>query len=133
LATLSLPSSYNFAVIPVIASRHPLWEDRLKEGSGRSSLERGYLLMEGRETLGTTPLDARPDIILKMPDDSYAPFFLGLFSALLFVGLLLDWRLFTAAMIAGAGLSLTAWMWPSNRLLQRVPSGRTAVRGGGRG
>jgi cytochrome c oxidase subunit 1/cytochrome c oxidase subunit I+III len=68
-----------------------------------------------------------------MPDDSYAPFFLGLFSALLFVGLLLDWRLFTAAMIAGAGLSLTAWMWPSNRLLQRVPSGRTAVRGGGRG
>jgi cytochrome c oxidase subunit I len=131
-ATPSPPPPYNFAVIPIIASRHPLWEDRLREGGGRSSLEKGYLLMEGRETLGTTPLDARPDIILKMPDDSYAPFFLGLFSALLFVGLLLDWHRFTAAMIAAAGLSLAAWMWPSDRLIQRVPGGRTVAQGGDR-
>ncbi|MDP1771212.1 MAG: cytochrome c oxidase subunit I [Methylobacter sp.] len=116
----SPPPVYNFAVIPFVASRHPLWEDRLDEGVGRSSLEQGYLLMEGRETIGTTPLDAKPDIILKMPDDSYTPFFLGLFSALVFVGLLLHWRDFTVLMVLACSLSLTVWMWPRQALVQRV-------------
>jgi heme/copper-type cytochrome/quinol oxidase subunit 1 len=112
---------YNFAVIPFIASRHPLWEDRLDEGAGRSSLEQGYLLMEGRETIGTTPLDALPDVILKMPDDSFAPFFLGLFSALAFVGLLLHSRDFTLLMALACSLSLMVWLWPRKALVQRVP------------
>lgn len=77
--------------------------------------------MEGRETIGTTPLDATPDIILKMPDDSYAPFFLGLFSALVFVGLLLHWRDFTVLMAAACSLSLIVWMWPRKALVQHVP------------
>jgi cytochrome c oxidase subunit I len=112
---------YNFAVIPFIATRHPLWEDRLDEGPGRSSLEQGYLLMEGRETIGTTPLDALPDVILKMPDDSYTPFFLGLFSALVFVGLLLHSRDFTILMALACSLSMVAWLWPRKKLIQRVP------------
>jgi cytochrome c oxidase subunit I len=112
---------YNFAVIPFIASRHPLWEDRLDEGAGRSSLEQGYLLMEGRETIGTTPLDAMPDVILKMPDDSFTPFFLGLFSALAFVGLLLHSRDFTLLMALACSLTLMAWLWPRKALIQRVP------------
>jgi cytochrome c oxidase subunit 1/cytochrome c oxidase subunit I+III len=120
-AVPSPPPVYNFAVIPFVASRHPLWEDRLDEGVGRSRLEQGYLLMEGRETLGTTPLDAQPDIILKMPDDSYTPFFLGLFSALAFAGLLLHWRDFTVLMALACSLSLIVWMWPRQALVQRVP------------
>ena len=120
-ATPSPPAAYNFAVIPFIASRHPLWEDRLDEGAGRSSLERGYLLMEGRETIGTTPLDAIPDIILKMPEDSYTPFFVGLFSALAFTGLLLHWGGFTVLMALACSLSLIVWMWPRTALVQRAP------------
>lgn len=112
---------YNFAVIPFIATRHPLWEDRLDEGPGRSSLEQGYLLMEGRETIGTTPLDALPDVILKMPDDSYTPFFVGLFSALVFVGLLLHSRDFTILMALACSLSTAVWLWPRKKLIQRVP------------
>jgi len=112
---------YNFAVIPFIATRHPLWEDRLDEGPGRSSLEQGYLLMEGRETIGTTPQDALPDVILKMPDDSYTPFFVGLFSALVFVGLLLHSRDFTVLMALACSLSMVAWLWPRKKLIQRVP------------
>jgi len=118
----SPPPAYNFAVIPIIASRHPLWEDWLTEGEGRSSLETGYLLMEGRETLGTTPLEARPDIILKMPEDSYAPFFLGLSGSLIFAGLLLHAWGFAGLMAAAAGLALIAWLWPSRALAQRVPA-----------
>ncbi|MGZ8160096.1 MAG: cbb3-type cytochrome c oxidase subunit I, partial [Methylobacter sp.] len=120
-ATPSPPPAYNFAVIPFVASRHPLWEDRLDEGAGRSSLEHGYLLMEGRETIGTTPLDAKPDIILKMPEDSYTPFFLGFFSALAFTGLLLHWRDFTVLMALACSLSLIVWLWPKKTLVQRVP------------
>ena len=30
-ATPSPPPPYNFAVVPTVASRHPLWEDRLQE------------------------------------------------------------------------------------------------------
>lgn len=116
----SPPPAYNFAVIPFIASRHPLWEDRLNEGAERSSLDQGYLLMEGRETIGTTPLKAIPDIILKMPDDSYTPFFVGLFSALVFAGLLLQARDFTLLMALVCSLSVICWMWPRKYLVQRV-------------
>jgi cytochrome c oxidase subunit I len=119
-AAPSPPPAYNFAVIPFIASRHPLWEDRLEEGGGRSCFDHGYLLMEGRETLGTTPLDAKADVILKMPEDSYTPFFLGLLSALAFTGLLLHWQNFTVLMVLGCSLSLVAWLWPRKELVQRV-------------
>ncbi len=39
-STASPPPPYNFAVIPSVASRHPLWEDRLKEGAGTSLVDR---------------------------------------------------------------------------------------------
>jgi hypothetical protein len=71
--------------------------------------------------IGTTPLDAKPDIILKMPDDSYTPFFLGLFSALAFTGLLLHWRDFTVLMTLACSVSSIVWMWPRKALVQRVP------------
>ena len=120
----SPPPAYNFAVIPVVASRHPLWEDRLdetRESGNRSSLEEGYLLMEGRETIGTSPIDAAPEIILKMPDDSYTPFFVGLFVSLVFVGMLLHWWNFTGLMIILAIVAPIVWMCPRKTLAQRLP------------
>ena len=121
--TSSPPPAYNFAVIPTVASRHPLWEDRLGENGGRSSIAEGYLLMQGRETIGTSPIDARPVAILKMPHDSPTPFFVGLFVALLFVGLLLHWWPFSVVMALSGTVALTVWMWPRKRLAQRVAAG----------
>ncbi len=120
-AVTSPPPPYNFAVIPWVASRHPLWEDRFDESAGRSNFEQGYLLMEGRQALATTPLDARADMILKMPDDSYTPFFVGLFSALIFAGLLLHWAGFTILAAAACSLSLVIWMWPGDILVPSAP------------
>ena len=114
-ATSSPPPPYNFAVVPIIASRHPLWEGRTNEGnSGQSKISEGYLLAEGRETLGTTPIDALPNVILKMPDDSYAPFFLGLFGSCLFVCLLLHAWVMAGFTIVASAASLLAWMWPES-------------------
>jgi len=117
-ATTSPPPPYNFPVIPTVASRHPLWEEQLGDAV-RSSIDRGMLLDEGKETIGTTALDAIPNMILEMPEDSYAPFLLTVGLSVLFVGMLV--KLFTIIWI---GVALTAvallfWMWPRRQLLER--------------
>jgi cytochrome c oxidase subunit 1/cytochrome c oxidase subunit I+III len=121
-ATASPPPPYNFAVIPSVASRHPLWEDRLAAGPARSRLDEGLLLARGRETLGTSALDAEPNLILEMPADTPAPALLGLGLAILFAGSLLKaWWLagLGGAICAGA---LILWFWPRRRH-ENMPEG----------
>jgi heme/copper-type cytochrome/quinol oxidase subunit 1 len=111
----SVPSpapSYNFAVIPSVASRHPLWEDRLQEGDGHSVLHRGLVLDHHHETLGVTALDGLPDVILKMPGESYTPFLMMLCISAFFAGLLVHWWwLAGTAAIIGI-LDGIVWLWP---------------------
>ena len=76
-------------MIPVVASRYPLWESRLKEKDDQSSIGSGLLLDRGRETIGTTMLDAEPNVILQMPGDSYLPFLLALGITAFFASMLL--------------------------------------------
>jgi cytochrome c oxidase subunit I len=112
-ATTSPPPPYNFAVIPTVASRHPLWEDRLAEdGVARSRFDEGLLLDHGRETLGTSALDGQPNLILEMPADSLAPVILALGLSTLFAGALLKAWWLTGA---GGGVcvgALLLWFWP---------------------
>jgi heme/copper-type cytochrome/quinol oxidase subunit 1 len=118
----SPPPPYNFAVIPTVASRHPLWERRLDEGGAVSSLDRGMLLDSGKETIGTSALDAEPDMVLEMPEDSLAPLLLALGISILFVGLLLKVWPVTALGGAVAALALLSWLWPRRRLREREPA-----------
>ena len=117
-STASPPPPYNFAVIPMVASRYPLWEDRLQEGPERSSVGEGLLLDKGRETIGTTVLDAEPDVILKMPGDSYSPLLLALSMTTLCVGLLLHswWLLGIGAVVIL--FASVGWLWPERALSQ---------------
>ena len=118
----SPPPPYNFAVIPTVASRHPLWEGRLREEASGSSLERGLLLDTGKETIGTTPLEAAPDMILEMPRDTAAPFILTLGISVVFVGLILvSWTLATIGGLLTA-LALLFWLWPRRELREREPA-----------
>ena len=115
--TSSPPPPYNFAVIPVVASRHPLWEERLNQSEGsRSQIETGLLLDHGKEALGTTTLDAEPNIILKMPDDTLVPLYLALSMTVVATGLgLVNWWV----VAVGGALTATcilAWLWPEARL-----------------
>jgi cytochrome c oxidase subunit 1/cytochrome c oxidase subunit I+III len=117
-ATSSPPPPYNFALIPAVASRHPLWEDRLGEGSGRSMLDRGFALDHGKEALATTPLDAEPDAILRMPEDSPWPFLLTAAMSIGFAALLIrTWWAAAAAALAILACGIV-WLWPRRRLLQ---------------
>jgi cytochrome c oxidase subunit 1/cytochrome c oxidase subunit I+III len=110
-AVPSPPPPYNFVVIPTVASRYPLWEEQLGE-TRRSSVRSGPALDDGRETLGTSPRDADPELILHMPQDSFAPLLLAISMTLAFYGALLSqWWLGIAGAI-GVIVFAIQWMWP---------------------
>jgi cytochrome c oxidase subunit 1/cytochrome c oxidase subunit I+III len=109
-ATSSPPPPYNFTVIPTVGSRHPLWEDRL--GEPKSHPHAGLVLEQGREAIGTDPLDAEPDIILKMPSDSLAPLMLALAATALFAGLVAHWWWLVALAVLALAAAIIGWLWP---------------------
>ena len=115
-ATTSPPPVYNFATIPQVASRYPLWEDRLKESDERSIIgdraSDGMVLDKGKETIGVTPLDAEPNVVLKMPGDSILPLLLALGMTVLFFGLLaqLVWLMIAGVLCEIVILAL--WLTP---------------------
>ena len=119
-ATASPPPPYNFAVIPTVGSRYPLWESQMTGQTGESTTAEGFLLDDGRETIGTSALDAVPDVILRMPGDSLAPLLLSIALAVLFIGMLVQsWWLFGAALAASL-LATIVWLWPEARLGQTM-------------
>jgi cytochrome c oxidase subunit 1/cytochrome c oxidase subunit I+III len=99
-----------------------LWEDQLpNEAHGRSVIERGVVLDDHHETLGVTTLDGEPEIIFKMPSESYMPFALMLCLSAFFAGLLVHiWGLAAAAVGLGV-IVVIAWLWP------RAEAGEKAI------
>jgi hypothetical protein len=117
-STPSPPPPYNFVVIPTVLSRTPLWENQLNEHPRRSVLNVGMPLDHGRESLATTMLDAEPDAILKMPEESLLPFWTAVALTVVFSGLIAHlWWLAAVAGIAILALSLI-WLWPRPELGQ---------------
>ncbi len=111
-ATSSPPPPYNFKVLPIVASRHPLWEEAMGESEERSSIQRGLLLDNGRETIATSSLDAEPNLILEMPGDSLAPFTMTAGLTAMFTGAVLrQWWLVAVGVVAIV-ISLADWFWP---------------------
>ena len=116
-STSSPPPPYNFEVIPTVGSRYPLWEKRLRDDTGSSPKE-GFLLDHGRETIGTTCLDAEPDVILKMPGDTYSPLLLAIGLAVVFFGALIHaWWLLGVGALATL-IAMIVWLWPRRSLVQ---------------
>jgi len=107
----SPPPPYNFAVIPTLASGHPLWEAAMGRRR-RSQLHRGPALAQGRETMATSMVEAEPRAILKMPADSYLPVLLAVTLGVLFTALLLHaWVLAIVAALAIVA-NLAWWLQP---------------------
>jgi cytochrome c oxidase subunit I+III len=123
-AVASPPPPYNFVVIPSVASRHPLWEDRLDENAARSNLDEGLVLEHGKETIAVSTLDAEPDLILKMAEDTPAPLLMTLAMAAGFIGLLAHLWWLAGAGGLGVAAALIAWLWPTRDLAIRAGSVR---------
>jgi cytochrome c oxidase subunit I+III len=106
-ATTSPPQSYNFEPIPVLHSRYPLWE----QPANREALHfESYL--GRREALGTSALDATPQMRIPLPGNSLIPFFTAISVVVLILSLLFSLTLFVISSVALA-LLLTLWHWPS--------------------
>ena len=120
----SPPPPYNFAVLPTVGSRHPLWEERLGEGSARSVLDRGPALADGRATFATTPLDAEPTAVMRMPEDSYAPLLVALSLAAVAYGLLFSLLWLAASGVIAAAAAAIGWLWPDRAT---APDGTTTT------
>ena len=123
-ATSSPPPPYNFAVIPTVASRHPLWEHEFGGTAFHSVTGRGFVLDQGKEVLSTSELDAEPDIILKMPGDSLMPVLLALGIAAVFTSALVHAWWAVGVALCVCLLVVLAWLWPQAALgqIRTLPS-----------
>jgi cytochrome c oxidase subunit 1 len=104
-ATTSPPPPYNFAHLPVVQGRYPLWSRTLDEPVVTG------LRTDQRQLLITTLLDAAPDHRHRTPDPTLWPLVASIATGITFIALIFTpWALVVgAALIAGP---LIAWGWP---------------------
>src|SRR5262245_28443575 len=92
--TTSPPPEYNFAVTPVVNSRHPLWDEQTplppaQPGTDRATRAVGLQGAYDKDMTITEGLDALPQDTLGIPQPTYLPFIVACGVALFFVGLLI--------------------------------------------
>jgi len=104
-ATTSPPPSYNFAMIPVVGSLHPLWDDRdgLPVADG--------LRTDRRELIVTTLATAEPQAREASPQNSIWPLWAAIATTIMLI-----WSIFSPwAVVWGsipAAVALIGWFWP---------------------
>jgi cytochrome c oxidase subunit 1 len=110
-ATTSPPQPYNFAAMPVVHSRYPLWDEPGHRGGIEPEPGSVVLAGEHHETLETTGLEARFAKVLEMPGPSYWPFWLATALFVLFFGFLIHNMTTLLIGVAGVLVTLAGWHW----------------------
>jgi len=119
---------YSTRSIPQVTSREPLWD---QPGIVEDVREGRWFLpgapTGGRETIVTSPVEAKPQFIIQMPGPGWTPPLAALFTAAFF--LLLTVKLVTVAVVCGvlAIVFCLVWAWG----LDPGPSKGMASIGGG--
>jgi cytochrome c oxidase subunit I+III len=112
-----LPSDiYQTRSIPFVTGREPLWD----QPNLAEDVKAGRYYLPGsatgrRETIVTSPIDARPQYVLLIPGEpSWTPLFAAVFTAGFFI--LLTVKLVTLAVLCGvvALAVMLRWMWRSD-------------------
>jgi cytochrome c oxidase subunit I+III len=111
-ATFLPPKVYNFASLPPVQTRHPLWEhpelpESIAAGEhGLATYSHGL-----RETYGSDAITGKPREIFHLPANSWLPLLTALALGVMFVGLLV--RVYSAAAVGTvvALLLLLRWSW----------------------
>jgi cytochrome c oxidase subunit 1 len=104
-ATRSPPPAYNFAHIPVVESRTPLWDEK-----GELPVVTG-LRVDEKELLLTTVVAAAPDLREPVPQASLWPFIASIAVAILFIASIFSpWAIVVGAI--PSAIALIAWFWP---------------------
>ena len=111
-ATRTPPTAYNFASLPKITTRHPLWEqpelaEEMAQGQhGLSDIEHGR-----REIYGTDAITGKLKEVIHLPTNSWLPMISAAFLAVVCISLLV--RVYWVAIIAAvlAAITLFRWSW----------------------
>lgn len=104
------PPAYNFASLPVVASREPAHDDpalpaTLAGGGGLLCAPRhGW-----RETLGVRPLDGAPDQVILLPGPSWSPLLTAAACAVFFVSFL--FKIYAFALLGLGAVVVSTWLW----------------------
>jgi cytochrome c oxidase subunit I+III len=125
----SPPPNAQFAHLPVVRSRHPLWEQDSLAATDAETRR----LMEPLESAPTRwrgalvvdALDGSPKAIVHMPRRSPWPFILSVAFVFLFAAALAErmWLVTTGLVLAAVGLG--GWFWPletERRALEEIPT-----------
>ena len=136
------PAQYNFASLPTVSSRHPLWDDpQLAEriAAGQEGLAEANSGL--RETYGTSAISAQRERLFHLPGNSWLPLYSAMTLAVVCISLLSRWYILALlAVVLTIGL-LLRWSWengghPSAAPLQpsdpgqRVPVQKEPVQKG---
>jgi cytochrome c oxidase subunit I+III len=111
-ATPVPPPNYNFASLPLVVDRDPLWSTPdLGSSIARGEHFLGVARDGAREMLGSNPLTGQPEYLLRLSVSSWWPMMAAAAVALAFIGVLaqLYWLsvLGTVALVLFAG----GWLW----------------------
>jgi cytochrome c oxidase subunit 1/cytochrome c oxidase subunit I+III len=101
--TTSPPRPFNFALIPLVESRNPLWDGGYKAGP---ALDRARL------SSVTTVVDGEPDAPVELPEDNVWAVAITLGMLITFSALLARIDVLAAVGLAATLLCLARWMWP---------------------
>jgi cytochrome c oxidase subunit 1/cytochrome c oxidase subunit I+III len=104
----SPPEHYNFAHIPVVRSREPLWDNGYTAGPAFEN---------GRFTPRTSPLDGELEEPVEMPHDSVWSIVMPLTLLLAFAALLLRSYTWATIGVVTSLLCMARWMWPSTEMV----------------
>jgi cytochrome c oxidase subunit I+III len=114
-ATSSPPPDYNFAAIPLVASRHPLWDQRplpvSASGGDDATAALGPEGAQRRTTPFTTGLRAEPESTMTIPTETAFPFVMALGIAVLVGALLVTTALGALVGVAILGVGVLRWTW----------------------
>jgi cytochrome c oxidase subunit I+III len=109
-ATTSPPQRYNFEPLPLVHSRQPLW-DRSADGE----VYHFETYLGRREALGTTMLDATPEMRVPLPGNTLIPFCTALAVVITTMSLIFSLTLFVIGSLL-TFLLLAIWHWPDAKM-----------------
>jgi cytochrome c oxidase subunit 1/cytochrome c oxidase subunit I+III len=120
-STTSPPPEYNFAAMPVVTGRHPLWDEPPEriETAGDDATTRALGVAGALDK--TMPvsegLDARPQDVLGIPSPTYLPFVAAVGVGLLFVGLLVEAAVIGVVGVVVGASAVVRWLWRTSENL----------------
>ncbi len=114
-ATTSPPPHYNFAAIPEVTDRHPMWGPEGPQlaapGPEQETHGLGPAGAYARQTPITSGIDTLPQGDLPIPDETLLPLGVALGLALLMVGLLITESVIIVAAVVGVVAGVAWWTW----------------------